>query len=351
MVIRRWAGLPVAALTAAASIFLFETSFVWQYRHHFWDANYILLEKKRERLTQAQKPDDIAILGSSRFYHLQPGAIADLVGNGARVSNYSWAYCGVEAYESMLRGLLTAGRAPRTILVDGCPEICSFPSRLLTARDSEEYRTRLAVTVPFRAGIQTAVGQNAWNVAWDLFAYHVTPPSTVYREKVKAGLTTLLKTRELPPLPPNYENFVGNWLEQGWFYFALPERVAGPEDFQMLENATGPPLLRDNASVAASYERFVQLADANNINIIMLAVPTNPRMYQGFQEQRVFEKYDGWLTDLERMHSNFVAPGPRWMVWPGLLGDAGHVNAAGAKKHMDFVLELLGRPAVRPYLK
>src|SRR5688572_28683567 len=89
-------SIPIAAVLALLLILLFEAGFIWQYRYHFWDANYILLEKKRQAMNAPLPPDDLAILGSSRFYHVQPEPLARLLGPGSRVTNYAWGHCGVE---------------------------------------------------------------------------------------------------------------------------------------------------------------------------------------------------------------------------------------------------------------
>src|SRR5687768_2559704 len=112
---------PIAAVTTLVLICVLEI-LVYTSREFYWDANYLLLEKKRDALTGAVPADDVAIFGSSRFYHVRPQAIKEVVGLDKRVTNYSWGWCGVEAYEAMLRGLINAGRLPKVIVTDSYPE-------------------------------------------------------------------------------------------------------------------------------------------------------------------------------------------------------------------------------------
>lgn len=329
---------PLAALGALAIIIALEMG-VWHYRYRIWEANYILLEQKREVLTGGSEPDDIAILGSSRFYHLRPEAIGDLFGPGTKVTNYSWSWSCLETYEVMLRGLIAAGRTPDIVVVDGIPEIFGYSERYLTAAHPEAPRW-FYHTVPLMAGLRTEIGQKQWKVAWDLLVHFYTPPSSLYRDAVFQGLKTLLSSRHLPPFPV-YNNPVGDWQRQGWFLFAPAEHVAGAEEFKALEKDTGPYIFREHEHIRYIYQRFVKLAQENDVEVIMLPVPNNPLVYDAFNRGGIYTEYDKWLDYLERKYINFSAPAPRYFTWPNMLGDAGHVNAAGAERHMELVIDLL----------
>jgi hypothetical protein len=330
---------PLAAIAAILLIVLFEVGFVWQFRYHIWDANYIFLEQKREKLTGDSPADDVAILGSSRFLHLRPAAISQAFG-GATVTNYSWGYCGIEAYEAMLRGLITAGRAPKLVIVDGMPEIFGYNTAMLTVTQAPKLRTGFAVTAPFWATVRTEIGQKEWKTAWQLIAQRMTPPSTLYRDWVTAALKVLLSTGHLPPLPDGYEETAGAWKRQGWTNFAPPASVATEADFKAFAKETGPYILRkESKKVAWRYERFIRLAAEHDIEILSVAVPNNDLVYAEFNQNGIYDHYSDWLEHLQRKYPNFHAPPPYYMHWPGMLGDAIHVNAAGAARHMNLVLQ------------
>lgn len=330
---------PLAAIAAVLLIILFEVMFVWHNRYHFWDANYVLLDQKKQAMTGDRPPDDVVILGSSRFYHVNPEPISELF-HGAQVMNYAWGYCGVEAYEGMLRGLIDAGRVPSLILVDGAPEVFAYRPDTLTISQNPGLRVGFSVTVPPMAALRTEAGQKAWNTTWEIFTQYMTPPSTLYRDQIKTQFPTLLKGH-LPPLPPQYDRLVTTWKKQGWFYFVKPNQVVDPAEFKMLEENTGPYVLRSNADIIYSYGRFIRLAKEHNVQVVILPVPNNEYAFEKFTDEGVYQQYDTWLNKLEAKYPNFHAPGPRWFYWPGALGDALHVNAKGAARHMQLILKQL----------
>lgn len=330
---------PVAAVAAVILVILFEVVFVWNNRYHFWDANYILLDQKKQAMTDKRPADDIAILGSSRFYHVDPEPISELFG-GAQVMNYAWGYCGVEAYEGMLRGFINAGRVPKVILVDGAPEVFAYRHDTLTISENPGLRVGFSVTVPPVAALRTEAGHKAWNTTWEILSQYMTPTSTLYRDQIKAEFSTLAKGH-LPSLPPQYDRLVTTWRKQGWFYFVKPDQVVDPAEFEMLEKNTGPYVLRQNSDITYSYQRFVRLAREHGVQVVMLPVPNNEYAFEKFDREGVYRQYDQWLSKLEKKYDNFHAPGPRWFYWPGALGDALHVNAKGAARHMDLILKLL----------
>ena len=329
----------MALIAAIGLILLFEIGFVWQFRYHIWDANYIFLEQKRNKLTGDSPADDVAILGSSRFLHLKPSDISAALG-GATVTNYSWGYCGIEAYEAMLRGLINAGRVPKLVIVDGMPEIFGNNTAVLTVTEAPKLRTGYAVTAPFLATMRTQIGQKEWRTAWQLFAQKMTPLSTQYRDWLRASLQVLLSTGKLPPLPADYEETAGAWKKQGWTNFAPQAYVATQEDFKAFARETGPYVLRkESKKIAWKYERFVRLARDHNVQILSIAVPNNDLVFEAYTQQGIYEKYSEWLDGLQRKYNNFHAPRPHFLHWPDTLGDAIHVNAEGAKRHMEMVLQ------------
>lgn len=332
-------ALPLAAAVACALVVAFEAG-VWKSRHFLWDANYILLETKRAAMAAPAPADDVAVLGSSRFYHVRPDAISAALG-GARVTNYAWGYCGVEAYEAILRGLIQAGRTPKTVLVDGVPEIFAYKRELLSATKSEGLRTGLAVTAPASAAITTALAAHEYATGWQFLARKLTPPSTLNRQALATATKNFLKTGKKPALPPGYDRLVETWQRQGWFYFTDSAQIGSPADFNANAHVTGPWELRKSPGATAAYERFIALAARHNVQVILAPVPNNELAFNAFDRLGVYHRYDAWLTDLERRYPNFRAPAPRWYCWPGLLGDALHVNAAGAEKHMAQITQML----------
>lgn len=335
----RFWKFPIAALAALALVIAFEAG-VWKYRYRLWDGHQVLSEKKRKVLLAAAEPDTIAIFGVSRFYHLRPDEIANTLGTDIQVTNYSWRWCGIEAYEAMLRGLIQARRVPKLILVDGIPEILGYKPYLVNARDNEIFQIGLAQTAPRLALLRTIVGLKEWKWFWNTITYTATPPSTLYRESVSSGLHRLIREGTLPPLPENYETVVETWEQKGWLVFAAGKRGTDKE-YRQLEQLTGPYKLYDNLLTLRAYERFLRLAERHGTRVILLPVPSNPLIYDAYKREGVFDAYDQWLNTLEKKHTNFQAPAPRWLNWPEAMGDAGHVHEEGAERHMRLILEML----------
>ena len=332
----RW---PLAAVIAIILIAAFEYGFIWKNRHRLWHTNYSLLDVKRTAL-RTGPADDADILGMSRFYHIDPAAVAKALGV-KRVSNYSWASCGMETYQVMLQALIDSGRKPRTLIVDGFPEMFSYRPELLSASGDEMNRLRYRETVALWPAIKTACSQRDYLAVHRLLEYNLMPPSMRYADRVKRGLKSLKGKKSLPDLPDDYPRMVEQWQASGWFVFPPPGRAASDQDFIDLERETHCATLKENRTAQETFERFLALAGQENISVIMLPVPNTDRAYAQNQANGVFAAHDAWLNSLETRFPHFSAPQPRHMQLPGMFGDATHVNAAGAQAHMDLLLPML----------
>lgn len=334
--------MPLAAAGAVVLIGLFELGFVWSNRHRLWDANYTLLEKKRDALSAPTEADTIAVFGTSRLYHVDPKRLQAFLPPGSRVTNYSWSWCGIEAYEAMLRGLINAGRIPKILLVEAQPELFGYTYQRLSVTGPDYFAQRYAETAPFGAALRTTIGLKEWQQAWNLLTYNLSPPSLLYQDRVKPALAHLLRQGALPDRPANYDFLVTRWETDGCFnYVNPPDKVADPAEFAALETETGPWTLRQHPALQHALSRMLKLAQKHDIRIIMIPVPNNDLAYQKFEANGVFATYDKWLDSLQQKFPNFSAPGPRYCAWPGMLGDAGHLNAAGTERHMNLVTEIL----------
>lgn len=333
-------GFPLAAVMAVVALLVIEGGLVWKNRHYWWDANYILLEKKRDMLTSGGAPDDVAIFGSSRFYHVRPQIVKSIIGEDKKVTNYSWGWCGVETYEAMLRGLIQNDRKPRVLILDGYPEIYGYPGHLMSITSHDVSRVGFLQTTPKMAALRTVAGLKEWKTLWGCLTHYATPPTAANRAGLIAAGKKWLAGEGLA-LPRDYDLMVTSWEEQGWFLFTPPDRVAGTEEFLELEKHTGPYKEYDNGAIEHAYERVIRLAQKNDIRVILLPAPNNTYVYEKFTKHGVYLKYDRMLHKLEADYPNFTAPPPRWFAWPGTLGDSNHVNAAGAEKHLQVLTDLL----------
>ena len=333
--------LPYAALLALALVGVFEFAFVWQNRYRLWNTDYSLVDAKRQKLQSGEPPDEVAIFGVSRFYHVDPQVVAEAM-SVQRVSNYSWASCGMETYEVMLRALISPDRKPRVILVDSFPEIFSYRPELLKAMGDEMNQTRYLETVPMWAALQTAWRLGDGPMADKLLAYNLMPPSARYSSRVIRGLKSLKGTGALPDYPKEFDRKVGAFNRTGWFTYPSPaDRVATEEEFIHLEKVTGSGTLRDNPYARKVFEDFIGMAQMENIRVVMLPVPNSERAYRVNETEGIFAAHERWLDKLEAAYANFHAPKPRHIVMPGKLGDATHVNLAGAQEHMKLIGEIL----------
>jgi len=331
---------PVAAVIAICLVLAFEIGYVHHYRYRFRDSTYSLAELKRNLMTSSAKPDDVAIFGNSRFYHVDPARLKEVFGKDARITNYAWARCGVETYEAMLQGLIAAHRPPKVLLVDGNPEFFGYREELLTISGDPANQSRYSQTAPFFSALRVELAQHLYGPAWQTIEDFLTPPSIFYGERVRKGVKRLLEDRRSPKPRQNFGPIVGEWQHQGWLQFA-PERIADEQEFYEREKLYGPYKLYDNRHVQQSYERFLALAQKHDIVVIMLQVPVNRLVFDSYESTGVFDAYGKWLDGLEKQFPVFKAPPPRRQYWPGALGDAGHLNRAGIRQHMDYMVATL----------
>lgn len=337
---RRAAAWPWAALLAVVLVAAFEMGFVYQFRYRFWDSTYSLAEIKRRLLTSGAPADDVAILGNSRFYHVDPERLKEVFGPDARITNYAWAWCGMDIYEPMLRGMINAGRTPRIVIVDANAEMFGYRPELLSLAGDPSNQSRYNQTAPLLPGLRTELAQQLWGPAWHTFSSYLTPPSVVYGERVGKGLERLLKQRKLPKPRKDFTTYVEQWQQHGWFQFAA-ERVSDWDEYRHVETINGPYTLFDNPQARQAYERFLRLAQAHNVRVILLPVPHNTLQYEAYLRNGVYAAFDQWLNAMQEKYPVFSAPAPRWQDWPGMLGDAGHLNSAGIQRHMDLMVEML----------
>ncbi len=333
-------GVPLACLLAIVLVLVFEIGFVYQFRYRFWDSTYSLAEIKRKLLVSDAPADDVAIFGNSRFYHLDPDNLKAVFGEDARITNYAWAWCGMEIYEPMLRGLIDSGRKPTLLIVDANAEMFGYDESLLTTAGDPSNQFRYRQTAPFWQGLRFQLAQEQWGPAWDTFSSKMVPPSVLYGERVPRELRRFLKDQKLPKPRQDFDRMVGHWQEHGWFQYA-PERISEWAEYVHAESTNGPYKLMENGKYLAVYEKFLSLAQRHGVTVVMLPVPHNELQYDAYIENGVYAAYDAWLNEMQAKYPVFHAPAPRWQKWGGMLADAGHLNQAGIERHWELSNEML----------
>lgn len=333
-------GWPRAAALAVALVVTFEAGFVYKFRYRFWDSTYSLAEIKRNLLTSDIPADDIAILGNSRFYHIDPHRLKAVFGDNLRITNYAWAWCGTEVYEPMLRAMIHSGRKPKVVIVDANPELFGYKEYLLSTAGDPSNQSRYRQTAPFWPGLRFQLVRGLWGPAWDTLSARITPPSVNYGERVANGVERAIKDQKLPKPRQDFGQMVEHWRQHGWLQFA-PERVSEWAEYEHLETLNGPYIVNKNPHVLESYERFLALAQEHGVEVILLPIPHNELQYAAYERNGVFAAYDKWLNEMQAKYPVFRAPAPRWQTWPGMLADAGHLNKAGIQRHMELIVTML----------
>ncbi len=330
--------IPLAAILAIVTIVCLESMLV-RLRHYYYDAYTIMLDDKRQLLKSA--PADVLIFGNSRGHHVDPEQVSQALPGQPEVKNVTWAWCGVEIYYAELKARIATGNIPATVIVDGFPEMFTYPETSLSVVNNPHFLSGYAQIAPPVAGVYTLLRQHLPAEAWEAFTIYATPPSARYRRFLLPNAKKFLKDGDWPYPPLHYDDIVRKIRQDGWFLCVPPEQVAPESVFLDLQKTLSPLVLRKNERIVKAYERFISLADEHNIKIIMVGMPANPVFHKVFSDNGAYGAYDEWLDKMQQRYDTFAAPAPRYYSEEGILGDPWHVNQKGAQIHMQILTETL----------
>jgi hypothetical protein len=226
---RFWIGfrMPAAAASAIALIVCFEWFFVYNNRSRFVDPYFLLIDKKRENLTNRNKVDEVAIFGDSRYWHVEPEIVRNALGGNVRVTNYTLGWSGIETFEAMLRGLLTSKKPPKLILINPAPEMSGYGTHRLTIAEQPDWNLSVAKSTTIYAALRTTVPQREWKSSWDIFTQSITPMSMAHRTTIRPAFLGWIFGSPLPGTPEKYYYLIDSYAQQGSFYMDELKTASG----------------------------------------------------------------------------------------------------------------------------
>src|SRR5690242_17637396 len=167
-------GRATAANLAAALALLFEL-FVHVNQYRLEDAIEATLHAKRAIICSGTAHDDVAIFGDSKLFSVRPDVVSSALGGNVRVTNYSWPFMGIEAFDAMLLTYLQHNPAPRLLILDARPELLGMPRHINAMAEDPTSRVRAAEGIPLIPLLQTDFANGDWYMVWDRFAYAMQP--------------------------------------------------------------------------------------------------------------------------------------------------------------------------------
>lgn len=334
-----WAALVALVIIAALEVFIASSPRL------FTDGIYWTTSAKRRLMADRSRHESVLIFGDSRAFSIRPGLVAEALGRGDTVTNYSWAFMGAPAYEFMLDVYLRLKPPPRLILVNPLPELVALPPRMLKIHEPPIHRTRLFTALPSRPLMAELVARREWSMAGDLARHLAMPPSVHRRDRVWKAVQGLALGRGFAGPGEIDLHQMEGMAEHGAFLMHLDTRVTPPV-FAQAERLNGPYGVYDNKEAVAAYERFLARARAEGIEVRMMGIPLPETTYNRYEEVGALAAWRKLLERWTREYPNFGLIEPVLIRWPNeRFGDAGHLNLAGDREFQKLYREALARAA------
>ena len=314
--------LPRAALSAVVVCLAIEVA-VAVLRPGFAGAFDYTTQAKRSLLTDSSHVDDVAIFGDSRFFSIQPAAVAEALGGNLSVTNYSWPFAGVEMVEFILYSYLDSKPAPRLILVGWMPENLAVAADRFTAAADPLYQTRLFNTLPTLPLTLALAAGGHGRLFWASLEHRLMPPSAHHRERL---VPWVLGTSE----PSPDEQRIYRSFRQAGSFLLYNKEIAPPEAVASYERAVGGFAPDAAARNAAPFRRFLERASSEAIPVLLFNVPLPNSLHERFEELGVIAEYRRLIAEFEASFGNFHVVEPLIEVHPdNYFADVGHLNAEG----------------------
>lgn len=336
--------VPWAAVAAVAIVLAIEV-LIHARRGQFMDGVFRAADIKREMLADPGRRDDVVYFGDSRNFSVRPATIQAALGTSATVTNYSWPFIGVEAYDLMLSAYLDQKPPPRLILVGFMPEYISLDPKHLTMAGEDVRRVRAYNSIPTWSLVRSlATGRN-WAILWDWFAWYCMPPSSTNRDGILTALKGIAGGKGMPGPTEGDEEMLRSLRETG-AYLLYPTVTANPNDIERFLRLFAPVQAHENREVLAKFEAFLRRAQECGIQVRLLNVPTPQPIYDLYESNGVLERFRATVREWETRYPNFHAIEP--VVYPYPLdhfGDFGHMNKTGDLRFQHDSAEMLRRAA------
>jgi hypothetical protein len=329
--------LPIAALLTVAAVIGVET-FLHLNRFRLVDGVQANLMAKSAQIRDSASPvDDVAIFGDSKMFSVVPAEIAKTVGSGdsvttsnrLRVTNYSWPFFGVEAYELMLNTYLRYRQPPKAILINGRPELVGAPASRNSLMDNPAHHQRAFVAIPLPEIMSFALKERQPRLLWHRLSWAIMPTSAVYRGEAFEALKDLCRGRGWPKPSNDYLRMTAAFRESGAFLMHQ-NRVVTAAEVEALEQVEGPYGLYHNAAQVRSFKRFLARTAEHNIQVLVIGSPAPPPYHERFLRLGVHDAYHANLTLWQQKYPNLRMVEPLYPTQSlHHFGDPGHLNAEG----------------------
>lgn len=333
-------GLPRAALAALVLCLLFELG-VFAVRGHLRDGLAETVRIKHGLLADPARVDDVAILGDSRAFSLRPEDVRTALGGDLRVTNYTWPFIGMEAYELVLRAYLRAKPAPRAVIVNLMPEYLSLPASHLDMTGDGTRRVRAYNVVPAGALLPALAERGEFKMIGDWASYQAMPPSARDRDRLLPALRSLARGRGFPEMPPHERRMLED-LDQTGGFLLYADPTATPHDIERFHRLFAPVRLHDNDAILARFEPFLRLARDHGIRVFIANQPVPEPILAEYETLGLPARYRDVVGRWTREFDNLTVLEPALSAYPlELFGDFGHLNRRGDERFRGAFREML----------
>lgn len=333
--------LPAAALLALVVIVAIEGLFVLN-RHQFRGAPEKIMSIKRSELTYPRYPEDVVIYGDSRMFSVDPEAVEKALGGNLKVTNYAWYFSGFELYELMLRAHLEyKGKPPELIIFSLMPEFLVLPNEGFSLAEVPAYRPRAYNTIPADVLWSTFWEKGDWANLWHYFTYHLTPPSTKFRNRAMGSANRLLRGRDWEYRLPGVWKRMGDFQARGAFtLFDRKSAMAAESDLG--RHYPGPFELQPPPPSIEAFYTFVDRTADLDIELLLLNPPLGEALHRQYERYGVPEAFEEFVADLDARYPHLTVAPPVLNVYPThLFGDIHHINTAGDELFREQYTEVL----------
>jgi hypothetical protein len=343
-------AFPWAAAFAVAIIFSIEIICI-QPRWASWtEPLNQVIHMKKQRLMSPGLVDKVAILGDSRMFHVEPARVMKALHLDGRADNYAWAWCGYEAYDAVLRGLISyKDSPPKAVIVSSHPEMPAYVPQWTTVGGNADMRERLFQAAPVLSQIETLVLLHEYANGWQQFERTLMPPSFVYAPSIRTWLKDRIHHRPYDTLPVERQRIVSKYEADGAFMYHASGEVK-PAELQEFEKTAGPFKVHKNTLARNAFSQFLATAQAHNVQVIMIALPVPQPIFDIYSQRGILADYAAQVKQWEKKYPIFHPVGNVALRYPieDFL-DPGHVNEKGREKHEKTIDEAL--ESLAPKLK
>ena len=337
----RW---PVAALAALLVILTIE-ALVYQSRGAFLDDVFPVAVRKQQAMTDGQDPEDILIMGDSRYFSIRPDSVEQAFGPDFEARNFTWPFFGVDAYVYTMESYLEYNPPPRIILTSFMPNYISIPTEFLRLGEVQLMADRAFLSLPSYPLFKSLLDDGRWRLAWDLFEYTAMPPSATYRNGIQRALSSILEGEGWPKRPEREASWLEQYEEHGAILL-FEDEVNGPNAVQNYIDNYTPLELFEDPEVLSIFEEFLEIADQNDVPVVLVNTPLPNVVVDYYEEKGILEAYRGHIAAFQKRHENLYIVEPLIRRFPNdHLGDLGHLNRAGDERFHEIFPAVLEKEA------